>query len=108
MASILRAAAARSQALRQRTGASALSAHRAAAYPLASALSAAGRLSGLRTKSTAAAATTTGEPHPSESFLSGSVTPYIEDMYEAYIRDPESVHASWRSYFKNVDNGLKP
>ncbi|KAJ2099744.1 2-oxoglutarate dehydrogenase E1 component, partial [Coemansia sp. S100] len=106
MASILRAAAARSQALRQRTGASALSAHRAAAYPLASALSAGGRFSGLRTKSTAA--TTTGEPHPSESFLSGSVTPYIEDMYEAYIKDPESVHASWRSYFKNVDNGMKP
>ncbi|KAJ2581209.1 2-oxoglutarate dehydrogenase E1 component, partial [Coemansia sp. RSA 1836] len=94
MSSILRAAAVRSQALlRQRAGVPALFAHRAAA----------GRFSGMRTKST-----TTSEPHPSESFLSGSVTPYIEDMYEAYIRDPESVHASWRSYFKNVDRGLKP
>lgn len=52
--------------------------------------------------------TTSEPPHPSESFLSGNVTPYIEEMYEAYIRDPQSVHASWRSYFGNVDKGLKP
>ncbi|KAJ2891413.1 2-oxoglutarate dehydrogenase E1 component, partial [Coemansia aciculifera] len=94
MASLLRAAAVRSQALRQRAGARVpgLLTH--------------SMLSSMRTKSTTT--TTVGEPHPSESFLSGSVTPYIEDMYEAYIKDPSSVHASWRSYFKNVDNGLKP
>ncbi|KAJ1996578.1 2-oxoglutarate dehydrogenase E1 component, partial [Coemansia thaxteri] len=107
MASILRAA--RSQALRQRVGASALLARQASgAYPLVSALSAGSRLYAMRTKTTAASVVATGEPHPSESFLSGSVTPYIEEMYEAYIKDPESVHVSWRTYFKNVDKGLKP
>ncbi|PVU94339.1 hypothetical protein BB560_005946 [Smittium megazygosporum] len=32
--------------------------------------------------------------------------PYIEQMYEAYLKDPESVHVSWRSYFQNLDKGL--
>ncbi|KAJ2805295.1 2-oxoglutarate dehydrogenase E1 component [Coemansia guatemalensis] len=105
MASLLRAA--RSQALRQRAMVSAhvpgLAARGVGMYPL----SAGSRMLAQRTKSTASTAST-GEPHPSESFLSGNVTPYIEDMYEAYIKDPESVHASWRAYFKNVDKGLKP
>ncbi|KAJ1779917.1 2-oxoglutarate dehydrogenase E1 component [Coemansia sp. RSA 1824] len=96
MASLLRAA--RSQALRQRAAVSALTGRQAGMYPLAAALRGA-----VRAKSTFS-----GEPHPSESFLSGNVTPYIEQMYEAYIRDPESVHASWRSYFKNVDSGKPP
>ncbi|KAJ2355769.1 2-oxoglutarate dehydrogenase E1 component, partial [Coemansia sp. RSA 2610] len=101
MASLLRAA--RSQALRQRAAAVAsLPGRRAGLHPL----SAASCLVAARAKSTAP--TVTGEPHPSESFLSGNVTPYIEQMYEAYIRDPESVHASWRAYFKNVDSGMKP
>jgi 2-oxoglutarate dehydrogenase complex dehydrogenase (E1) component-like enzyme len=26
-------------------------------------------------------------------------------MYEEWRRDPESVHASWRSYFHNIENG---
>ncbi|KAJ1678854.1 2-oxoglutarate dehydrogenase E1 component, partial [Spiromyces aspiralis] len=29
-------------------------------------------------------------------------------MYQAYLKDPDSVHASWRAYFKNVDSGLAP
>ncbi|PVU98104.1 hypothetical protein BB561_000096 [Smittium simulii] len=41
-----------------------------------------------------------------ESLFSGTNTPYIEQMYEAYLKDPESVHVSWRSYFSNVDNGI--
>ncbi|PVU84748.1 hypothetical protein BB559_005143 [Furculomyces boomerangus] len=47
-------------------------------------------------------------PHPSESFLSGNISPYVEEMYAAYLQDPQSVHVSWRSYFKNVDKGLSP
>ncbi|OMJ11552.1 2-oxoglutarate dehydrogenase, mitochondrial [Smittium culicis] len=47
-------------------------------------------------------------PHPSESFLSGNTAPYVEDMYQEFIKDPMSVHASWRSYFKNVDKGYSP
>jgi 2-oxoglutarate dehydrogenase complex dehydrogenase (E1) component-like enzyme len=27
-------------------------------------------------------------------------------MYEEWRRDPESVHASWRSYFNNIENGV--
>ncbi|KAJ2614201.1 2-oxoglutarate dehydrogenase E1 component [Coemansia sp. RSA 1365] len=105
MASLLRAA--RSQALRQRAAPLAyvpgMAARSMGVYPL----SAGSRMVKQRTKSTASTAAI-GEPHPSESFLSGNVTPYVEDMYEAYIKDPESVHASWRAYFKNVDKGLKP
>ncbi|KAJ1796734.1 2-oxoglutarate dehydrogenase E1 component, partial [Coemansia sp. RSA 2399] len=105
MASLLRAA--RSQALRQRTAGATSALFSRHAYPLAATLSAATRMASVRNRSTAAPAVT-GSPHPSESFLSGTVTPYIEEMYEAYIRDPDSVHVSWRSYFKNVDRGLKP
>ncbi|KAI9479333.1 2-oxoglutarate dehydrogenase E1 component [Coemansia sp. RSA 989] len=95
MASLLRAA--RSQVLRSRIAMPALASRRAGMHAA---------LVAARTKSTAS--TVTGEPHPSESFLSGNVTPYIEQMYEAYIHDPNSVHASWRAYFKNVDSGMKP
>ncbi|GMM52050.1 alpha-ketoglutarate dehydrogenase [Starmerella bacillaris] len=33
---------------------------------------------------------------------------YIEQMYEAYKQDPNSVHASWRAYFNNMDAGVTP
>ncbi|KAJ2513786.1 2-oxoglutarate dehydrogenase E1 component, partial [Coemansia sp. RSA 2049] len=107
MASLLRAA--RSQALRQRTVGAASSLFLRHSYPSALlSLSAWKTLTTSTAAGSASAPTTTGPPHPSESFLSGNVTPYIEEMYEAYIKDPESVHVSWRSYFKNVDKGLKP
>ncbi|KAI3644982.1 hypothetical protein MP228_011146 [Amoeboaphelidium protococcarum] len=44
-------------------------------------------------------------PSASEGFLGGSVTPYIEQMYEAWKKDPKSVHVSWQSYFSNVNSG---
>jgi hypothetical protein len=44
----------------------------------------------------------------SESFLNGSSSLYAEKMYYAWKKDPSSVHASWRSYFENVDVGLPP
>ncbi|KAJ1808749.1 hypothetical protein LPJ56_004669, partial [Coemansia sp. RSA 2599] len=75
MASLLRAA--RSQALRQRSAIGLLG--RRAAFPLSSAALAS---AAVRAKST------TAPPHPSESFLSGNVTPYIEEMYSAYLQDP--------------------
>ncbi|KAJ2689023.1 2-oxoglutarate dehydrogenase E1 component, partial [Coemansia sp. RSA 1285] len=107
MASLLRAA--RSQALRQRTVGAASSLFPRHSHPAALlSLSARKTLTTSTTAGSASAPTTTGPPHPSESFLSGNVTPYIEEMYEAYTKDPESVHVSWRSYFKNVDKGLKP
>lgn len=36
-----------------------------------------------------------------EPFLNGSSSNYIDDMYNAWLRDPASVHASWDAYFRN-------
>lgn len=43
-----------------------------------------------------------------ESFLSGSSSIYIEEMYEAWRVDPSSVHKSWDVYFKQVEAGAAP
>jgi 2-oxoglutarate dehydrogenase E1 component len=43
---------------------------------------------------------------PKFSFLSGNNTRYIEQMHEAWQKDPSSVHVSWKSYFENVEQGL--
>ena len=40
-----------------------------------------------------------------ESFLSGSSSIYAEQMYDSWKKDPSSVHASWRSYFENLESG---
>ncbi|XP_014260550.1 2-oxoglutarate dehydrogenase, mitochondrial isoform X1 [Cimex lectularius] len=36
-----------------------------------------------------------------EPFLSGSSSTYVEDMYNAWLQDPSSVHASWDAFFRN-------
>jgi len=41
-------------------------------------------------------------------FLGTTNANYIDEMYAEYKKDPQSVHASWRSYFKNLDNGVEP
>lgn len=41
-----------------------------------------------------------------DSFLSGSSSVYVEQMYDAWSRDPTSVHASWQAYFENIENGI--
>ncbi len=33
------------------------------------------------------------------SMLGGANSPYLEHMYEAYLRDPNSIDESWRDYF---------
>ena len=45
-------------------------------------------------------------PHPFESFLSGTSSNYVEEMYAAYKASPESVHVSWRSVFAAMDKGV--
>lgn len=40
-----------------------------------------------------------------ESFLSGSSSTYVEDMYNAWLVDPSSVHVSWDSFFRNSAQG---
>merc|ERR1719266_3118458 len=37
-----------------------------------------------------------------ESYLSGSNAGYVDEMYEAWSRDPTSVHASWDAYFRGA------
>lgn len=56
----------------------------------------------------AMSATSAPAPHPSESFLNGTNSLYVEEMYELWKRDPTAVHASWASYFGNVDAGAEP
>jgi len=36
------------------------------------------------------------------SYLFGGNAPYVEELYESYLRDPASVEAHWRTYFDNV------
>jgi 2-oxoglutarate dehydrogenase E1 component len=43
-----------------------------------------------------------------DSFLSGSNAIYAEEMYRAWLKDPESVHASWAAYFKGLAAGGHP
>lgn len=42
-----------------------------------------------------------------DSFLQGNNASYVDEMYEAWIQDPKSVHVSWDAYFKNL-NGARP
>jgi 2-oxoglutarate dehydrogenase E1 component len=53
----------------------------------------------------AAAATSQPKMHENESFLTGTTSVYAEQMHEQYSHDPTSVHASWRTYFDNLDQG---
>jgi len=36
------------------------------------------------------------------SYLSGNNAAFVEDLYEQYLRDPESVAAGWRTYFESL------
>lgn len=38
-------------------------------------------------------------------FLQGTNANYIDEMYQAWKKDPSSVHVSWQAYFKNLDGG---
>ncbi|XP_042905193.1 2-oxoglutarate dehydrogenase complex component E1 isoform X2 [Parasteatoda tepidariorum] len=43
-----------------------------------------------------------------EPFLNGSSSVYVEEMYKAWLKDPESVHKSWDVYFRNSTEGADP
>lgn len=53
-------------------------------------------------------AKTTVAPESTDGFLQGGSGSYIEEMYEAWLKDPSSVHLSWQVYFKNMANGVSP
>jgi 2-oxoglutarate dehydrogenase E1 component len=40
-----------------------------------------------------------------DSFLNGSNSIYVEQMYDAWVKDPKSVHVSWNAYFTNIQSG---
>ncbi|XP_031346025.1 2-oxoglutarate dehydrogenase, mitochondrial isoform X3 [Photinus pyralis] len=44
-------------------------------------------------------------PVSAEPFLNGTSGAYVEDMYNAWLKDPSSVHASWDSFFRNSAQG---
>ncbi|XP_060516610.1 2-oxoglutarate dehydrogenase complex component E1 isoform X3 [Cylas formicarius] len=44
-------------------------------------------------------------PAAAEPFLNGSSSQYVEDMYNAWLADPSSVHASWDAFFRNSQSG---
>ncbi|ODV87468.1 hypothetical protein CANARDRAFT_26868 [[Candida] arabinofermentans NRRL YB-2248] len=41
-----------------------------------------------------------------DSFLQSNNSNYIDEMYEAWTKDPSSVHVSWDAYFKNMDGKI--
>lgn len=41
-----------------------------------------------------------------DSFLSGSSSVYVDQMYRRWLKDRETVHASWDAYFTNLESGL--
>ncbi|KAL6422033.1 hypothetical protein ACFW04_010845 [Cataglyphis niger] len=43
-----------------------------------------------------------------EPFLNGSSSSYVEEMYNAWLQDPHSVHVSWDSFFRNSTAGAAP
>ncbi|KAL3208440.1 hypothetical protein MRX96_039133 [Rhipicephalus microplus] len=43
-----------------------------------------------------------------EPFLNGSSSVYVEEMYRAWTKDPNSVHKSWDVFFRAVSSGLGP
>uniref|UniRef100_A0A1B6CX51 2-oxoglutarate dehydrogenase, mitochondrial n=1 Tax=Clastoptera arizonana TaxID=38151 RepID=A0A1B6CX51_9HEMI len=47
-------------------------------------------------------------PVASEPFLNGTSGAYVEDMYNAWLADPKSVHVSWDSFFRNSSAGAMP
>ena len=38
--------------------------------------------------------------------MTGTSSLYAEQMYEQYLQDPNSVHASWKKYFDNLEAGV--
>ncbi|XP_076247197.1 oxoglutarate dehydrogenase Nc73EF isoform X2 [Calliopsis andreniformis] len=43
-----------------------------------------------------------------EPFLNGSSSSYVEEMYNAWLQDPHSVHVSWDSFFRSSTAGAAP
>ena len=40
-----------------------------------------------------------------DNFANGTSAVYVDMLYDQWKDDPNSVHASWRSYFNNIEKG---
>jgi 2-oxoglutarate dehydrogenase E1 component len=40
----------------------------------------------------------------SDNFINGTSAVFIDSMYDQFLEDPSSVHASWRAYFNNIES----
>lgn len=47
---------------------------------------------------------TTAKEKSQDSYLFGSNIPYVEELYESYLDNPESVTPEWREYFDNLSH----
>ncbi|KXH67500.1 oxoglutarate dehydrogenase [Colletotrichum salicis] len=41
---------------------------------------------------------------PIDSFLQGGAANYVDEMYLAWKTDPQNVHVSWHTYFRNMED----
>lgn len=60
----------------------------------------------LKSKSLSQSFHTSNPLKSSDSFLGGTNSVYLEQMYELWTKDKNSVHPSWNAYFTNLNNGL--
>lgn len=42
------------------------------------------------------------------SYLAGSNAPYVEELYDAYLNDPQSVDLKWQQYFSSIQSANAP
>ena len=61
---------------------------------------------GRRVLSTASNQSPSSSDRIQETFLNGTSSVYAEQMFELYQHDPSSVHASWKKYFENLEQGV--
>ncbi|KAJ8339500.1 hypothetical protein SKAU_G00362860 [Synaphobranchus kaupii] len=47
-------------------------------------------------------------PVAAEPFLNGTSSNYVEEMYNAWLENPKSVHKSWDIFFRNANAGALP
>ena len=40
------------------------------------------------------------------SYLYGGNAPFIEQLYEAYLEDPESIGDNWKDYFRDLESSV--
>lgn len=64
--------------------------------------------------STSVASETLKQPHSkqhpsqSQSAVNGTSGGYMEELYETWERNPDSVHVSWRPFFQSIAQGAPP